>query len=617
MCGIGGLVGGGVPEPGALARMAAEMAHRGPDGEGVWHDEVAGLAFRRLAIIDLDPRSDQPLHLGPLHLVFNGEIYNYRELREELGRLGHRFVTEGDGEVLLHAWSQWGEDALGRLNGMFAFAVWDERQRSLTAACDPFGEKPLFWARRGERFLFASDIRAILRVDPSLRTPRDDALGPYLARGLMPPVEQSFFADIERLPGSHLLRWVDGRVDTRRWWHPRPHVKPRRYEESVEELRELLLDSIRLRLRSDVPVGTSLSGGVDSSAVVALSAEQGADARRHAFTSRFPGFERDEWAYASAVAERAGVVEHHAVEPRSQELLDDLLALVESHEEPVGSSSVYAQYRVMRAAREAGVTVLLDGQGADELFGGYQGSGGWALRSQGARSELAALARGGEDRRGVLLSLGAERLPRSLAVRHRLRHCSPYAADEVAHAAARRNPPAVDWALPRGPLVRELARQAFHTSMPALLRYADRNSMAHSREVRLPFLDSRIAEFAYSLPADFLYRDGVTKRVLRDAVRDIVPPQVMDRREKVGFETPEAQWLRAPAAVARIAEVLLDPATRTAALLDRGSLEDDVRVGRFRDPNAVWRALNLELWWRTFTDAPRTPAGAASTLAAS
>jgi asparagine synthase (glutamine-hydrolysing) len=600
VCGIAGIVGGGTPDPEALARMATEMAHRGPDGQGVWHDERAGLAFRRLAIIDLDPRSDQPLHLGPLHLVFNGEIYNYRELRAELKSLGHEFVTEGDGEVLLHAWAQWGEQALPKLNGMFAFAVWDERRGTLTAACDPFGEKPLFWARQGERLLFASDIRAILRVAPELCAPRESALGPYLARGLMPPIDQSFFAAIERLPGAHLLRWGGSSVRTERWWHPRPVETPRRYEDAVDELRELLLDSIRLRLRSDVPVGTSLSGGVDSSAVVALSAQLAGDHRRHAFTARFPGFERDEWGYADAVAKAAGVLEHHAVEPRAGELLEDLGRLIASHEEPVGSSSVYAQYRVMRAAHEAGVTVLLDGQGADELLGGYGGSGGWALRSEGPLRELRALARGGQERREVLLSLGAERLPRALAARHRMRRASPYVSLEVARAAARLEPATVDWAQGRGPLVRELARQAFHTSMPVLLRYADRNSMAHSREVRLPFLDRRIAEFAYSLPPQFLYRDGVTKRVLRDAVRDIVPAEILDRREKVGFETPEARWLATPEAVAQIADVLLDPSARTSAFLDGGKLEADLQGGGWRDANSVWRALNLELWLGAF-----------------
>jgi len=613
MCGIAGIVAGTAPELVVLERMAAEMAHRGPDGQGTWRDQRVGLAFRRLAIIDLDPRSDQPLHLGSLHLVFNGEIYNYRELREQLRTLGHTFATEGDGEVLLHAWAQWGERALMRLNGMFAFAVWDERSATLTAACDPFGEKPLFWAHDDERLLFASDVRAILQAAPALCRPRESALGPYLARGLMPPVAESFFAHVRRLPGAHLLRWVDGRAQTERWWHPEQIDAPRRYEDAVSALRELLLDSVRLRLRSDVPVGTSLSGGVDSSAVVALSAQIAGDHRRHAFTARFPGFARDEWAYAQATAQAAGVLEHHAVEPKSQELLADLEALVTSHEEPVVSSSVYAQYRVMQAAHDAGVTVLLDGQGADELLGGYRGIGGWALRARGPGAELRALARGGEERQALLLAIGAERLPHGIAKRHRMRLASPYAVAEVARAAAALDPPAVDWAQHRGPLVRELARQAFHTSMPALLRYADRNSMAHSREVRLPFLDRRIAELTYSLPPEFLYRDGVTKRVLRDAVHDVVPAQVLDRREKVGFETPEASWLTTPEMIAHVTEVLLDPGARAGALLDRQALEADVRAGRWRDPNAAWRALNLELWLQAFAT-PRsavTASGAA------
>jgi asparagine synthase (glutamine-hydrolysing) len=512
----------------------------------------------------------------------------------------HRFATEGDGEVLLHAWLEWGEGALERINGMFAIGIWDSRERSLTLASDPFGEKPLFWAQEDRYLLFASDVRALLQAAPGLGAPREAALGPYLARGLMPPLGQSFFAHVNRLPGAHVLRWSEGRVETARWWHPSPVAVPEHYEDAVVVLRDLLLDSIRLRLRSDVPVGTSLSGGVDSSAVVSLSAQLAGDHRRHAFTARFPGFERDEWSYASVVAQAAGVTEHHAVEPVAADLLVDLQALIVSQEEPVVSSSVYAQYCVMRAAKDTGVTVLLDGQGADELFGGYRASIGSALRSQGPAAVLRALAGDDGDRYAALRSLGSEYLPRGLVIRRRLESSSPYVTRELRISAASVESPAVDWASARSSLVRELASQAFHTSMPALLRYADRSSMAHSREIRLPFLDRRIAEFAYSLPPEFLYRRGVTKRVLRDAVRGVVPAQIIERRDKIGFETPEARWLATPGAIARIAEVLLDPGTCISGRLDRGALEADVRAGRWRDANAVWRALNLELWRRAF-----------------
>lgn len=601
MCGIAGTVGGPTPELPVLRRMAAVMAHRGPDDEQVWADERAGLAFRRLAIIDLDPRSAQPQHLEHLHLVFNGEIYNYRELRTELQGLGHDFRTEGDGEVLLHAWAQWGERALDRLNGMFAFAVWDDRGGELTLCTDPFGEKPVFWCRDGGRFAFASNIRALREAVPSIGAPREDALAPFLALGLMPAIEDSFLAGVQRLPGAHRLRLgADGEVDVRRYWTPAQVDVPAHYPEAVAALRELLVDSIRLRLRSDVPVGTSLSGGVDSSAVVALAGSLASDATRHAFTASFPGFARDEWEHAAHVAREAGVVEHHRVLPTAEEALADLDVLVRDQEEPFGSLSIYAQWRVNRAAHEAGVTVLLDGQGGDELFGGYPGTAGWALRSAGPRAALAGIRAGGPVRSEVLIAYGAELLPRAVAHRHRRRMASPYVGAAVTDAAVRVEPVVPAGGTGASPLRRELLRQCFHTSLPQLLRYADRDSMAHSREVRLPLLDRRIAEFGLSAPPHYLYGDGWTKRILRDAVRDVVPAAVLDRRDKVGFEPPQAQWLSTPAAIARIRETLLDGAARARGLYDVGAIAADADAGAWRDPSAVWRALNVELWLRSW-----------------
>jgi asparagine synthase (glutamine-hydrolysing) len=596
MCGIAGIVGGGVPRNQVLVRMAEAMAHRGPDGQGTWRDDHAGLAFRRLAVIDLDHRSDQPLHLGPWHLVFNGEIYNYRELRVELERLGHAFLTEGDGEVLLHAWAQWEEGSLRRLEGMYAFAVWHDARRRLTLARDPFGEKPLFWARDGERLVFASELGALRPTAPRPPTAREAALAPYLARGLMPPIDQSFLAGVRRLPAGHLLRFDAEGVEVARHWAPRAVEPPATYPEAVEALRAALTDSIRLRLRSDVPVGTSLSGGVDSSAIVGLAAGLAGDHTRHAFTARFPGYARDEWRYAAEVAAAAGVVKHHEVEPTPAQLLEDLDDLLAVQAEPVGSLSVYAQWRVMRAARDAGVTVLLDGQGADEVLGGYEGTAGWAARTRGAPAVLRGLA--GADRREVLLALGAERMPAAVRRRHRRGLSSPYASAHVIDAAVGVDAPLPAGGRSRDPLRRELLRQAFHTSLPELLRYADRDSMAHGRETRLPFLDRGVVELALSLPPAFLLRGGLRKAVLRDAVRDVVPASVLDRRDKIGFEPPQDAWLADEGVRARMAEVLLDPGARTAPLVDRGTLEADVAAGRWRDARAAWRVFNLELWLR-------------------
>jgi asparagine synthase (glutamine-hydrolysing) len=607
MCGIAGIVGPDGASEETLARMAGAMAHRGPDGQGTWADGGCGLGFRRLAIIDLDERSDQPLHFERWHLVFNGEIYNYVELREELRGRGHRFVTEGDGEVLLHAWAEWGEAALGRLNGMFAFAVWDERDRVLTLATDAFGEKPVYVCERDGRFAFGSDVRALIAGVDGIGAASHEALATYLARGIMPEADRSYFDGVRRVPGAHVVRVQDGRASWLRWWTPAPaEGVPTRYGDAVDALRELLTDSIRLRLRADVPVGTSLSGGVDSSSIVGLSAALAGDHRRHAFTARFPGFERDEWHHAHAVAEQAGVVEHHAVEPTFADVVRDAEALVRDQEEPFGGLSIYAQWRVNAAAREAGVTVLLDGQGADELFAGYDRTVGYALRTLGPRPTAAAL-RSPRWRTPVAVALGTALLPGPVARALRGRAASPYVARELVPraAAVRRDPPSFATG---DPLRRELLQQQFVTPLPELLRYADRDSMAHSREVRLPFLDRRLAEFALALPVEFLYRDGVTKAILRDAVRGVIPAQVLERTDKVAFEPPQARWLNSPEGVAWVTGIVLDPGALTAPLLDRAALEADVRAGRWRDHAAVWRAVNAELWQRAFAPARESAA---------
>lgn len=611
MCGIAGTLGP-APDAEVLCRMAGAMAHRGPDGQRTWHDDRAGLAFRRLAVIDLGERSMQPLHLGDLHLAFNGEIYNYRELRDELRQLGHRFETEGDGEVLLHAWREWGESALDRFNGMFAFAVWDAARAELTLAVDPFGEKPLYFARGVDGLAFASDIRALRQARPDLGRMDEGAAGAFLALGTLPIPPRTCFAGVERVPAAHVLRWRAGEASLSRYWWPRHVEVPNRPEEAAEALRALLRDSVRLRLRSDVAVGTSLSGGVDSAAIASIVGELAGDQHRHAFTARFPGFERDEWEYAQLAAGAAGVSEHHAVEPTADGLFDDLERLVIDQEEPFPSTSIYAQWRVMRRAHEAGVTVLLDGQGADELFGGYPGMEAFATVAAGPAAMARAVRR--EPAQAVALArvLAAGRVPAALARRERRAAASPYATEEVTlHAAAS----APDTALPvpeRDPLRRALLTQSFATSLPHLLRFADRDSMAHSREVRLPFLDRRVAEFALSTPATLLMRDGLRKRVLRDAVRDVVPAAILDRRDKVGFETPEERWFATPRGRARLAEIVLDRDAPTAAMVDHRAIEADIAAGRWHSAAAIWRAANLTLWATanatTVLDAPAAAA---------
>jgi asparagine synthase (glutamine-hydrolysing) len=594
MCGIAGVAGIGADDVESLGRMAGAMVHRGPDEQGIWTDGRVGLAFRRLAIIDLDERSNQPQHLGPLHLVFNGEIYNYVELRDELRNLGHAFTTEGDCEVLLHAWAEWGERALDRANGMFAIALWDESDDCLTLAVDRFAEKPLFFHERPGRLVFGSDVRALRAADRSIGVPDHEAVDRFTALAVMPVLPRTFFADVRRLPGSFIARWDGQRLSLRRWWEPSRVEVPTEPQEAASQLRALLTDSVAIRLRSDVAVGTSLSGGVDSSAIAALSAELGPDVNRHAFTATFSGFERDEWRFASTVAEAVPNLQHHAVRPDSTGLLEDLQQLVIAQEEPVGGTSIYAQWCVMRAARETGVTVMLDGQGADEMFGGYRVTRGWALRSMGALPALRGLRAERDVMESLAIAYVSRLAPKQVAVRYRLRMASPYVDDARALAAARWEPPPADWREDGSALRHELLMQAFRTTLPQLCRYADRDSMAFGVEVRLPFLDHRIVEFGLSAAPGLLYREGVTKRVLRDAVRGLVPDVVLDRRDKVGYETPESVWLRQPEMRDRVASVLLDPGSNTGIL--QSEVERDLAQERWRDANAIWRALNVELW---------------------
>jgi asparagine synthase (glutamine-hydrolysing) len=357
-----------------------------------------------------------------------------------------------------------------------------------------------------------------------------------------------------------------------------------------------------------------LSGGIDSSTVVALSAKLAGDHRRHAFTASFSGFERDEWSFAAQVAERAEVVEHHRVEPTPTALVEDLPRVVLDHEEPVGSLSIYAQWCVMAAAKEAGVTVLLDGQGGDELFAGYPTALGFALRSLPRRAALREVAGAPSRAAAVARSLAMDFLPDPARRVYRRRTATAYASPELVAATAQAERPLLRLAN-GSPLGRELLAETFDTSLPSLLRYADRSSMAWSREVRLPFLDRRVAELALSLPASFLYRDGTTKRILRDAGLGLVPDPILERTDKVGFEPPQRRWLEDPLLRDHVAGVLLDSNARARGLYDSAQVEADARAGAWRDPDGIWRAYNVEVWLRSLveTTSSRSSASRAAT----
>ena len=572
-----------------------------------------GLGNRRLSIIDLSPAGHQPMSSpdGRLWVTYNGEIFNYVELRAELKRLGHAFHTGSDTEVLLAAYAEWGAEALPRFNGMWAFALYDARARRLFCARDRFGVKPFHYHAADGLFAFASEIKGLLAHPAVPRRPDEGALHAFLVQGAIHEGDGTFYDGIKSLPGGHRLSLDlgSGALEIRRWY---ALPEPGEVATDPSEIRELLADSVRLRLRSDVDVGTCLSGGLDSSSIVALTArrrDQAGRGRHRSFSIVYPDAGLDESAHVCAVVEATGVEAFRAT-PTSAELLTDLPALVRHQDEPFPSASVYSQFRVMKMARATGVPVLLDGQGGDEVLAGYHYHYGPYLAEVAARRGLAAALREAGRAREVtgrpwsfflgLLAYHAVRLPAGVqawAVRQRATQGRVPPEVLAPDYAARAGGVRVERHRPRAGLRAELRAGLVTTSLPALLRYEDRSSMAFSVEARTPFLDYRLVERAQGVPAAHLIHDGWTKAILREAMAGIVPETVRRRGDKLGFATPETRWLRELAPQVR---EWLGPASRLGGRLEPTavqawrSLPDDELARR----PGLWRLVSAELWMR-------------------
>jgi len=634
MCGIAGELSRTGPRsvPGNLADL---LAHRGPDDIGYlyWRgtgrpllarqpehypESVVTFVHRRLSILDTSQAGWQPMASkdGRLYLLFNGEIYNFLELRRELQLRGHSFESQGDTEVLLTAWAEWGQDCLPRLVGMFAFAILDTLARTITLARDPFGIKPLFYATTGNGLAFASEIPVLLQMQGVSRRVDAAAITDYLVYGLTDHNRATCFADVQSLPAGELLTVsIDGGGPTTgKWYRPETSLLDIGFDEAAEQVRELFLDSVRLHLRSDVPLGTALSGGVDSSAILtAIRAILGPAADLHAFSyvADDPALSESRW--LREVAGNAGA-RLTTTCPLANDLLVDLDRLIQIQGEPFGSTSIYAQHRVFRLAKEAGVTVMLDGQGADELFAGYPSLIPARLtdllRHGRLESAVRLAIRAGQRPDGLNTAWHSARasagiLPTGLvrrirmALRHELvptwlnRDWLERATIEIDADKTSRRPRALRTALDE---------TLEEKSLPALLRYEDRNSMAFSVESRVPFLDPRLAEFARRLPDEHLIsNDGTTKAVFRRAMRGITPDSVLDRQDKIGFETPERRWLSGLAPWVR--ETLSGPGAASVAAINSGAVLEDYRSTLRGDSpfgGHVWRCLNLVRWSELF-----------------
>lgn len=569
MCSIAGILSSRPVDAARLREMNACMRHRGPDGEGyfAWNDESTWLHFahNRLSILDTTTASAQPFrYQGRYTIVYNGEIYNYRELRQGLEAEGYAFRTTGDTEVLTAAYARWGEQCVDHFDGMFAFGIWDERDRTFFAARDRFGEKPFFYHYDSacRTLHFASGIRALLKAGiPD--EPNHTLLYDYLTLGHTRQVhfpENTFYKHVFQLPPSHTLSFHVGKgedpVVARYFDIDKETVHKGGEKEATERFAALLRTSVQRRMRSDVHTGTSLSGGLDSSAITALC-HSGSDEQytHQAFSAVFPGFAKDESAYIDEMESRFGLSVHR-VSPTADDLADSFAQLVRDQEEPFGSASVFAQWKVFEKANMQGVTVLLDGQGADEALAGYTKYTKWYLQEmihvhgwRWANEQAEAYRRNLFLEDWGLKNLVAAAFPAltamSLARGARQRQMK---VREVSREfrKAHADPDTVF-----KPVVEKLNDMQYHDLMTMgleeLLRYADRNSMAHSREVRLPFLSHELVQFVISLPADLRMRDGFTKWILRKSMENLLPENITWRKGKTGFEPPQKAWMQAPA----------------------------------------------------------------------
>jgi asparagine synthase (glutamine-hydrolysing) len=627
MCGIAGLLGIGAATD--LVRSMLDLQrHRGPDGDGIWRETEGKeakvvLGHRRLSILDLSERGAQPMEdgAGRYVLTYNGEIYNYLELRSELRALGHVFHTDTDTEVILEAYKAWGEDCLQRFNGMFAFALYDKVEQRLLCARDRYGEKPFLFHRSAERFVFASEYKSLL-LDPEIPLDFDEwrliraAHNP--STGLDADRQTVFKAVEQLLPGEAMSVDVD-RIECKIWryWQ----IEPGELREEVDEravfteFRDLLTDAVRLRLRSDVPVGSCLSGGLDSSAIVCLVRKLlGDDAPYHTFTGRFPGTAADEWLYAEQVVKCTGVITH-VTEPTVDRFLDELPQFIWYNELPVGGSSQFAQWCVFKLAAENGVTVLLDGQGADEVLGGYEQYFGYyveALRQRGEGDRLARELSAIRDRYPLALTPPARQLRDRLP--YRLRHLIANQSGKGTsllygvHPGVGRRLQS-DNRLANKPgfnaLSNALEQDSFGRFLSTLLRYGDRNSMAHSREVRLPFCDHRIAEFVFGLPPHLLMGEVQTKRLLRESMAGVLPEGIRTRWNKQGFRPPQDLWFQSPRMLA-LAEATFDaPEFRHSEFWHAPWWHralSRARRGEQALGSSLWQPLMVEQWKRHFLE---------------
>lgn len=623
MCGIAGLVGrNAAPAHEAMDRMLACIRHRGPDGVGQWGEANLLLGHRRLAILDLTADGDQPmLYTDRYVLVFNGEIYNYKELRRALEEKGYKFHTRTDSEVIPAAYDCWGPACQQKMNGMWAFALYDRQNKTLFCSRDRFGIKPFYYVENEDGLAFGSEIKQILEVAGKHPKANRAVLEIFLAVGYRDYSEETMFQGILQLRGGHCFTYdlTTCQMNLERWFDPDAlREETMDAAEAVGRFRALFNDAVERHLRADVEVGSCLSGGLDSSVIVCAVNKklrrEGGPVRQRTISSCFEDPRYDERQYIDAVVERCPGVRAEKVFPRMEELMPGLHEIVWHMDEPFSSTSIFAQWNVFRKAHELGLKVMLDGQGADEQLAGYtdfykmlfvwlfrHGRWGALCREIKDYTRLRAKTEKKSQFRFLLVTILEAIMPlwvqdwlfqsyRGKSPEHEWLSLSPQAMEQlcaVKRRFAKRDP-------------RRFIRAHMEIGMSELLHYEDRNSMAFSVEARVPFLDAELAEGLLKMPFCYKIRQGKTKWVMRSALGELLPEKVRDRYDKMGFVTPEFGWFaqhhdELETEVRRAAE-------RLAPVVDPEKLMRWYHTPQAKQPGdlKVWRVLCAAEWARVF-----------------
>lgn len=575
-----------------------------------------GFGHRRLSIIDLSPAGHQPMcnEDGSVWLICNGEVYNYLELIPDLKSKGHIFKSHTDTEVIIHAYEEYGVDCVHKFNGMFAFAIWDNNKKRLFCARDRFGIKPFYYYLDDKKFQFASELKAII-ADPTIkRKPNDEIVYDYLAYGSLDHTENTFFEDINQLQPAHYLIIENSKQKIKRYWD----LEPSKVQKGVDDQKctkkfyELFEDSIKLRLRSDVPVGTCLSGGLDSSSIVCVANKHLKDkSKQKTFSSCFENKKYDERKYIQYVIDKTGA-ETNFTFPSGEELFELIKEVIWHQDEPFGSTSIFAQWHVMKLAKERDVRVLLDGQGADELLAGYHGYyiSFFAdliktFQFKKVLDEINYYSKYHSYSKLYAIAMAIIYLaPPLFKFKIKVKYITKIKKGWLNTEFVRANNKSEIHAQKYKSYLHDHLYQVLTSGLPALLHYEDRNSMAFSIEARVPFLDYRLVEFVFSLPNNQKINKGVTKIILRNAMKGVLPEEVIKRMDKMGFVTPEDIWFRT-VAKDKVLEIINSDSFKKRKYFKIDKIKEEFDAyckGEKNISSTIWRWINLELWLRRFID---------------